>query len=167
MTKKILFRLNQLFEVVESSYSIALTSRNIRHRNNRLFGDDRILGYLAGVPKLVYGENPLVKLAIFTQFYQRISPKISAYTNFGTPARYPKIELSPNRRLFLSRMSLEVTRMQYEVRTSSKSQFNRKRIFFSSQNTRSQWESPECLGIHSLNITMLYNTVKKANLKGR
>ena len=60
--KKVLFRLNQLFEVVGSSYLVAITSRDIRHRNNRLFGDDRILGYLAGVPKLVYGGNPLVKL---------------------------------------------------------------------------------------------------------
>ena len=63
--KKVFFRLNQLFGVVGSLYSIAFTSRNIRHRNNRLFGDGRILGYLAGVPKLVYGGNPLVKLGKF------------------------------------------------------------------------------------------------------
>ena len=48
-----------------------MTSRDIRDRNNRRFGDDRILGYPAGVPKLGYGENPLVK---FGKFYQ-ILPK--------------------------------------------------------------------------------------------
>ena len=86
--KKVLFRLNQLFGVVGSSYSIAFTSnvRNIRHRNNRLFGDDRILGYLAGVPKLVYGGNPLVKLG---KFYP-ILPKDFPHTptsgpRLGTP----------------------------------------------------------------------------------
>ena len=56
---------SNLVLLYQVSYLVAFTSRNIRHRNNRLFGDDRILGYLAGVPKLVYGGNPLVKLGKF------------------------------------------------------------------------------------------------------
>ena len=89
--------------------------------------------------------NPLVKFVNFTKGFP-------PYTNFGTPARYPKIRSSPNRRLFRCRMFLEVNATKYELPTTSKSWFNRKKAFFSSIISRSQWESQWCLGSRSLNF---------------
>ena len=63
--KKVLFRLNRLSDLGMTPYCIQLTSRVVRDRFWGRFDDTAILGYLAGVPKLVYGENPLVKLGKF------------------------------------------------------------------------------------------------------
>ena len=124
---------------------VAFTSRNIRHRNNRLFGDDRILGYLAGVPKLVYGENPLVILPYFTKGFPQKSqhtptsglrlgtPKLNFHQIDGCfcpvcPWRWPVCNMS-----FLRRQ---------------KGDLITKKLFFRRLNP----EQGGCLGSHSLNV---------------